>query len=157
MKGDDGVIIHLNRLLSDELVAVNQYFLHSKVFSSWRLERLYNIEHKECMDELNHADLYARRILFLEGMIDLKKFDKLNIGKNIEDILKMDLDLEYSSVNALKESIKYSNAVQDYVSRDMMVQILKDEEKHIDFLEVELNLIVQIGIHNYIQSQLKNS
>lgn len=157
MKGDDGVIMHLNRLLSDELIAVNQYFLHSKVFGSWRLERLYNIEHQECMDELNHLDLYTRRILFLEGAIDLKKFDKFNIGKSVEDILNIDLNLEYSSVNTLKESIKYSNSVQDYVSRDMMIQILKDEEKHIDFLETELNLILQIGIHNYIQFQLKNN
>lgn len=157
MKGDDGIITHLNHLLSDELIAVNQYFLHSKVFSSWKLERLYNIEYKECMDELNHADFYIRRILFLEGKIDLKKFDKLDIGKSVEDILKMDLYLEYNSVHSLKESIHYSNTIQDYVSRDMMIQILKDEEKHIDYLETEINLIAKIGIHNYIQSQLKDS
>lgn len=155
MKGDDHVITHLNRLLSDELIAVNQYFLHAKIFKSWGLERLNNIEYKECMDELDHADLYAKRILFLEGMPTLRNFDSLNINKNIEDILRADLNLEYSSVNNLRESIKYTDSMQDYISRDIMIHILSEEEKHIDFLETELNLMVKIGIPNYIQSQLK--
>lgn len=157
MKGDNNIIIHLNCLLRNELIAVNQYFLHSKIFGSWKLERLHNIEYQECMDELDHVDLYTRRILFLEGAIVLKRFDTLHIGKSIEDIFKLDLHLEHDSVNALKESIQYSDSIQDYVSRDIMIQILKDEEKHIDFLETELNLISKIGIHNYIQSQLKHS
>lgn len=155
MKGDDHIIVHLNRLLSDELIAVNQYFLHAKIFKSWGLERLNNIEYKECMDELNHADLYTNRILFLEGMPTLRSFDALNVNENVEDILRADLNLEYCSVNNLREGIKYVDSVQDYISRDIMIRILNDEEKHIDFLKTELNLMVKIGIHNYIQSQLK--
>lgn len=154
MKGDDHIIIHFNRLLSDELIAVNQYFLHAKIFKSWGLERLNNIEYKECMDELDHADLYAKRILFLEGMPTLRSFDPLNINKNIEDILRADLSLEHCSVNNLREGIKYADSIQDYISRDIMIRVLSDEEKHIDFLETELNIMVKIGIHNYIQSQL---
>lgn len=154
MKGDDHIIIHLNRLLSDELIAVNQYFLHARIFKSWGLVRLNNIEHKECMDELDHANIYAKRILFLEGMPTLRNFDPLNINKNIEDILRADLNLEYCSVNNLRESIKYAESIQDYISRNIMILILNDEEKHIDFLETELNLMVKIGIHNYMQSQL---
>lgn len=157
MKGDDHIVVHLNRLLSDELVAVNQYFLHAKIFKNLGLERLNNIEYKECMDEFDHADLYASRILFLEGMPALRQFDPLsNINKNIEDILRADLNLEYCSVNNLREGIKYADSILDYISRDIMIHILNDEEKHIDFLETELNLMKKIGIHNYIQSQLKN-
>lgn len=155
MKGDDNVIMHLNRLLSDELVAVNQYFLHAKIFKSWGLERLNHIEYKECMDELDHADFYTKRILFLEGMPTLRSFNALSINKSIEDILRADLNLEHCSVSNLREGIKYTDSVQDYISRDIMIRILNDEEKHIDFLETELNIMVKIGIHNYIQSQLK--
>lgn len=156
MKGDDHVIAYLNRLLSDELVAANQYFLHAKIFKSWRLERLNNIEHKECMDELEHADLYAKRILFLENMPTLRSFDALNINKSIEGILRADLVLENCSVNNLREGIKSADFAKDYVSRDIMIHVLREEEKHIDFLETELNIMSKIGIHNYIQSQLKN-
>lgn len=156
MKGDDNIIIHLNRLLSDELMAANQYFLHSKIFDHWELERLNRVEYKECMDELGHADLYAKRILFLEGTPTLRSFDTLSINNNIENILNMDLNLEYHSVNNLKESIRYSDSVHDHVSKDIMIEILKDEEKHIHFLETELDLIKKIGIHNYIQLQFKS-
>lgn len=155
MKGDDRLIIHLNNLLSDELIAVNQYFLHSKIFKNWRLKRLHDIEYQECMDELDHADLYTERILFLENTPTLKKIDSLKINKNIEDILHADLNLEYHSVDNLRKSIKYADSIQDYISKDIMIKILNDEEKHIDFLETELNLITKIGMHNYIQSQLR--
>lgn len=155
MKGDDRVIAHLNHLLSDELVAVNQYFLHAKIFKSLGLERLNKIEYKECMDELDHADMYTKRILFLEGMPALRNFDSLNVNKNIEDILRADLNLENRSVNNLREGIKCTDSIRDYISRDIMIRILSDEEKHIEFLETELNLMVKIGIHNYIQFQLK--
>lgn len=155
MKGDDDIIVHLNRLLSNELVAVNQYFLHSKIFKNWKLLRLNDIEYQECMDELNHADLYMNRILFLEGIPNLRSFDALNIKKNIEDILRMDLSLEYNSVNNLKDSIKYADSVQDYISKEIMINILRDEEKHVDFLETELNLMTRMGMNNYIQSQLR--
>lgn len=155
MKGDANIVVYLNRLLHDELVAVNQYFLHAKVFKSLGLERLNVIEYKECMDELNHADLYAERILFLENIPNLKSFDALNLNRNIEDILQTDLNLEYHSVKNLRESIKYADSVQDYISKDIMIRVLNDEEKHIDFLETELNILVKVGMHNYMQSQLK--
>ncbi|URJ30179.1 bacterioferritin [Blochmannia endosymbiont of Camponotus sp.] len=154
MKGDNHLIIHLNNLLSDEIMAVNQYFLHAKIFKNWGLQRLNNIEYQECMDELDHAGLYTKRILFLENMPILRKFDALNINENIEDILHADLNLEYHSVENLRKSIKYADSVQDYISKDIMIKILNDEEKHIDFLETELNLMKKIGMHNYIQSQL---
>lgn len=157
MKGDDGIIVYLNRLLGNELFAMNQYFLHSKLFNNWGLERLSNIEYRECMDELDHAALLAKRILFLEGTIAFKNHDMLNISTNVECVLKMDLDLEQKNVSLLKESIGYADSIYDYVSKDIMVQVLKDEEQHIDFLKTELSLIVKINIHNYIQSQLKNS
>ncbi|WP_159714603.1 bacterioferritin [Blochmannia endosymbiont of Camponotus nipponensis] len=155
MKGDNYIITNLNSLLSDELIAVNQYFLHAKIFEHWRVERLKDIEYQECMDELEHADLYTKRILFLEGIPTLRKFELLNIKKNIEDILRDDLSLEHHSIENLRKGIKYSDSIQDYVSRDIMVQILKDEEKHVDFLETELNIMTKIGMNNYIQSQLK--
>lgn len=155
MKGDDHIIVHLNNLLSDELIAVNQYFLHSKIFENWGLKRLNKIEYQEYADELGHADLYAKRILFLEGTPTLRKFDPLNIKKNVEDILRSDLNLEFHSIENLRKGIKYADSIQDYVSKDIMTQILKEEEKHIDFLETELNLMIKIGMHNYIQSQLK--
>lgn len=156
MKIDDNMIVHLNRLLNDELLAVNQYFLHSKIFSNWGLDRLHDLEHKECMDELDHASLYAKRILFLEGTLTVGNFDTLKIKHNIEDILRIDLQLEYHSVKDLRDSIEYCDSVQDHISKEIMVTVLKDEEKHIHFLETELDLIKKIGIHNYIQSQLKS-
>lgn len=156
MKGDDNIVSHLNRLLSDELIAVNQYFLHSQVFINWGLERLHSIEYKECMEELEHASLYTKRILFLEGVPCLRKFDELNINKNsIEDVFRMDLQIEHSSIKSLRNSIKYADLVQDHISKEIMIKVLKDEEKHVHFLETELDLIKKIGIHNYIQSQLK--
>ncbi|CAD83704.1 bacterioferritin [Candidatus Blochmanniella floridana] len=155
MKGDKNIILHLNKLLSDELVAVNQYFLHSKLFKSWGLERLNNIEHTECMEELEHAGLYADRILFLEGIPVIKNCDSANIKENIEDVLRMDLRLEYNAIVNLREGIRCADSIEDYISKEIMINILHAEEKHVDFLETELGLILKLGIHNYIQSQLK--
>lgn len=155
MKGDNNIIVHLNRLLSNELIAGNQYFLHAKIFSHWGLKRLHDIEYKEYMDELDHANSYIKRILFLEGSPALKNFDALNMNNNIEEILRMDLQLEHYSVNNLQDSIGYADSIRDYVSKEIMIAILKDEEEHINFLENEVDLIKKIGIHNYIQSQLK--
>ncbi|URJ25266.1 bacterioferritin [Candidatus Blochmannia ocreatus (nom. nud.)] len=155
MKGDNQLVTHLNNLLSDELIAVNHHFLHAKIFENLGLERLNNIEKKEYIEELHHADLYAQRILFLEQTPMLRTFEKLNINKNIEDILRADLDLEYNSINSIKNAIKYAESILDYISRDIMIQILSDEEKHVDFIKKELDLIISIGMENYIQSQLK--
>lgn len=155
MKINNNMIEHLNCLLNDELRTANQYFLHSRIFNNWGLKRLHSIEHKESLDELNHVDIYAKRILFLEGTIVLKSFNELNIKNNIKEILKMDLQLEYYNIDHLKESIKYSESVQDYISKDIMIKILHEEEKHVHSLETELDLMEKIGIHNYIQSQLQ--
>lgn len=154
MKGNEKVIMYLNRLLKDELIAVNQYCLHSKIFKHWGLKRLHKIENQEFIDELKHAELYMDRILFLEGSPYIKGFDELGIGKNIEDIFLLDQQLEYNSINNLKESIKFADSVQDYISQGIMIKILGEEEKHIDFLEIELNLIKKMGIHNYMQLQI---
>ncbi|ADV33591.1 bacterioferritin [Candidatus Blochmanniella vafra str. BVAF] len=154
MKGDKSIISNLNRLLSNELIAVNQYFLHSKIFKNWGLKRLNDIEHTEFMDELKHADLYIERILFLEGSPIIRSINEFSICKNVEDILRMDLQIEYNGINDLKESIKNADLAQDYVSKKIMTKVLCDEEKHVGFLETELALINQIGVSNYMQSQM---
>lgn len=152
---NNNIIIHINSLLSDELIAVNQYFLHSKIFDNWGLKKLSSFEYKECMDELDHAGIYTKRILFLGDIPVVSSVGSVKVKNNLEDILRIDLDLEYRSVDKLRNSIMYADSIQDYVSKDMMINILKDEEKHIHFLETELELIQKMGIHNYVQSQLK--
>lgn len=155
MKGDIKIISHLNKLLGNELVAVNQYFLHARMFKNWGLMRLNDIEYHESIDEMKHADKYIERILFLEGIPNLQDLGRLRIGEDVEEMLKSDLQLELEGARDLREAIAYADKVHDYVSRDMMITILEDEEHHIDFLETELDLIGKIGIQNYLQSQIK--
>ena len=154
MKGDKKIIAHLNKLLGNELVAINQYFLHARMFKNWGLMRHNDKEYHESIDEMKHADKYIERILFLEGIPNLQELGKLNIGEDVEEMLKSDLALELSGATDLREGIAYADSIHDYVSRDLLKEILVDEEEHIDWLETELSLIDRLGIQSYSQAQL---
>jgi bacterioferritin len=155
MKGDVDVIAHLNKILRNELTAINQYFLHARMLKNWGLDRLGEHEHDESIDEMKHADKLIERILFLEGIPNLQNLGKLLIGENVKEILECDLKLEYLGHPDLKAAIAHSEQVGDYVSRELFEDILESEEEHIDFIETQLDLIQRVGIENYCQSQMK--
>lgn len=156
MKGDPNVIRHLNLVLRNELTAINQYFLHSRMFGNWGLERLRKHEYEESIDEMKHADKLIERILFLEGLPNLQDLGKLLIGENVREVLECDLKLERTGHPDLRQAIADCEAAGDYISRELFEDILESEEEHIDWLETQLALIDRIGIEMYSQSQLRS-
>lgn len=155
VKGNKKVIDALNSVLTKELTAINQYFLHARMLQNWGLEKIGELEYKASIDEMKHADQIIKRILFLEGLPNVQKYEKVNIGQDIKEILESDLTVEHSALKNLKECIELSEKERDYASRDLFLDILKSEEHHIDWLETQLDLIKRVGIQNYQQSQIE--
>ena len=143
----------LNQVLRNELTAINQYFLHAKMFEDWGLSELAKHERSESIDEMQHAEALIDRILFLEGLPNLQDLGKLLIGQDVKEILECDLALEMAAMPALREAIAFCEGAGDYVTRELFDGILKSEESHVDWLETNLELIDKMGIENYIQSQ----
>ena len=155
MQGDAGVIQRLNKVLYNELTAINQYFLHARMLRNWGIARLAHQEYEESIDEMKHADRLVERILFLDGLPNLQDLGRLRIGETLPEVLEADLATEREAMPVLREAIAYCEQVKDYVSRELLEDILEGEEKHVDFLETQQKLIEQMGLQNYIQLQSK--
>ena len=153
MKGDAKVIEFLNKALKNELTAINQYFLHSRMLHDWGVSKLGDKEYKESIEEMEHADWLVQRVLFLGGLPNLQDLGKLQIGENVQEILECDLKLENMAIPLLREAMAYCESVQDYVSRDLFGKILHNEEEHVDYIETQFDLIERIGIERYTMLQ----
>ncbi len=153
MKGDAKVIEHLNKVLKNELTAINQYFLHSRMLKDWGLNKLGDYEYGESIDEMKHADVIIERILFLEGLPNLQDLGRLRIGENVPEMLKADLALEMDAIPDLRDGIAHCEEIRDFVTREIFERILESEEEHVDFLETQLDLVEKLGEQNYLQSQ----
>lgn len=153
MKGDPKVIEYLNAVLKGELTAINQYFLHYRMLDNWGISKLAKYEYEKSIGEMKHADELVERILFLEGLPNLQSLNQLRIGENVEEVIAADLALEIEAVKLLKEAIPYCDSVNDYISRELFIKILEDEEEHVDFLEQQQQMIADQGLQNYIQLQ----
>ena len=154
MKGDPKVIEHLNGILKNELTAINQYFLHARMYKDWGMKNLADHEYHESIDEMKHADTLIERILFLEGLPNMQELGALRIGENTKEMLECDLALEMDAIPDLKDAIQHAEQVRDFVSRDIFNDILESEEEHVDWLETQLGLIEKMGLNNYIQAQV---
>ena len=154
MKGDTKVIQYLNKVLTNELTAINQYFLHARMFKNWGFNKLAEHTNHESIDEMKHADRLIERILFLEGLPNLQELNKLLIGEGALEALHCDLELEKLAYPVLKEAIAYCESAGDYVTRELFERILEGEEEHIDWLEIQLDLVQKVGEQNYLQSQM---
>lgn len=157
MRGDEKVVQYLNEALGNELVAINQYFLHARMYKDWGLTVLGQHEYNESIDEMRHADWLIERILFLEGVPNLQDLGKLLVGENTHEMLECDLKLEQQALPTLRNGIEYCESVRDYVSRDLLDRILQSEEEHIDWLETQLGLIDRVGLENYLQKQMEEA
>ncbi len=154
MQGDKQVINHLNKVLQNELTAINQYFLHARMYKNFGLTELDEYEYKESLDEMKHADQLIERILFLEGLPSMQSLGKLRIGESPKEMIEADLALEMDALPDLKEAINYCESIKDYISREVFESILESEEEHVDWLETQLELISKVGLENYLQSKM---
>jgi bacterioferritin len=154
MQGDARVIDYLNKALRHELTAINQYWLHYRILDNWGLLEMAKVWRKESIEEMEHADKFTARILFLEGFPNMQVLDPLRIGQNVKEILECDLAAEHSARALYQEAATYCHSVKDYVTRDMFESVMKDEEDHIDFLETQLDLIKRVGLELYTQKHM---
>jgi bacterioferritin len=157
MKGDPKVIDYLNEALKNELTAINQYWLHYRLYDHWGVRKLAAFEREESIDEMKHADMLAERILFLDGLPNFQLLGRLRIGETVEEVLKADLALEMEALPLLRDAIEHSEKVRDYISRDLFRRILDSEEEHVDTLERQFEMIERMGIANYVQLQSKSA
>jgi bacterioferritin len=153
MKGDPKILELLNDALKEELTAINQYWLHYRLLENWGVKKLAEYERHESIDEMKHADRLADRILFLDGLPNFQALGRLRVGENVEEILKADMEAELQGAALYREIVAHAETVRDYVTRDLAREILADEEKHIDFLETQFEMIARMGLENYVQLQ----
>ncbi|MCH2496279.1 MAG: bacterioferritin [Pseudomonadota bacterium] len=155
MKGDEKVIEFLNKALTNELTAINQYWLHYRVLADWGVSKLAEYERHESIDEMKHADVLAERILFLNGLPNFQAIHKLKVGETVEEILKADLAVEMEAIPLLKDAIAHCEEVRDFTTREIFERILESEEEHVDFLETQFDMIARMGLQNYVQLNSK--